>query len=497
MSYGIAPAKHTKVVTYKNGATPDIMREVLDANAEKSVWLQVRQFAKQFSRDYDGLCDLYWWLKNNIRYVEDPTGVQWIREPSRLWEDKQGDCKSFTLFLCAVARNMGIPYTIRFVTYSPASKVVTHVYPIFHLDGRDVIMDAVWTDFDSHKTPFYLKKDYTFMEISRLGSIGSGIGAAERTLKAMQNASDYMAKVAKGLPQINDGVDITKLSEAEAIAYLTGGQVSGIGSSLPAFVLPTLTMGDGVNGIGANIFQKAGAAIKKAATQVITKIKDTISSVINFVFKTALKTAGPFFLFAFIGKKISARIDAKRVKQQKIISFISKLTGTSEAVTMASIADGIKKATGKTPQEALNAVAAGQKVAGLAGTEGVGIVITASMVTAVVAIVQKLITFFKKKNSDAPEVSAEAGSDTSMLAMDAAQKLVANESTGIIPSNVPRMADKLPNAEEARDTNPTVENGGALVKKTATTEGDKKDNSMLMWGGAALVGLYLMSQSKN
>ena len=200
MANGIAPAKHQKVVTYKDGRTPDIIREVLDAVSEKAVLLQVKGFAKQFSRDYDGLHDLFWWVKNNIRYVEDPTGVQWIREPSRLWADRQGDCKSFTLFMCAVAHNMGIPYTIRFVTYSPASKVVTHVYPIFHLDGRAVIMDAVWTDFDSHKTPFYLKKDYNYMEISRLSGHLDGIGAAERTLKTMQAASAHMSKVVQGLP---------------------------------------------------------------------------------------------------------------------------------------------------------------------------------------------------------------------------------------------------------------------------------------------------------
>lgn len=357
-------------------------------------------------------------------------------------------------------------------------------------------MDAVWDKFDSHKTPFYLKKDYSFMEVSTL----SGIGAtAENMAQTMSAVAKHMTAHAATMPHLNDGVDITTLTESEAIAYLTGGSVSGIGSNIAAFTLPQIIMDGGIDGIGANIFQKAGAAVKKVVTQAADAIKAALQKMLNWVFKEGLKKAGPFFLFSFIQRAVSQRVDAKRVKQQKIISWVSKVTGTSEAVVMASIADGIKTATGKTPQEALNAAANGEKVAGIGEVGSVIVVVTLAL-----EVIQKLIAFFKKNKAEAPSVDASGASDVNELTEDARAQPVANENAGIIPANVPRMADKIQDSKN-RDIDPNVENGGALVTKAdvtaaAATGGGAtapaKDNSMLMWGGAALVGLYLLSQNK-
>jgi hypothetical protein len=234
--------------------------------------------------------------------------------------------------------------------------------------------------------------------------------------------------------------------------------------------------GDSINGVGSWLSQ-AGDWIKKQATSVVNTVKQSLASVINWVFKVALKKAGPFFLFAFITRKISPRVDEKVAAQQRIVTFIANTTGTSESVVMASIADGIQTETGKTPQEALNDAAKGEKVSGIG--------VAPAVIAAIINIIDTIIKFFNKPKDSAPPV-AEAAADPAMLAEDAPSKVVANPNTGIVPPNVPRQADKLPS--------PANPNGQRDNKAVAPDPA--KDNSMLMWGGAALVGLYLMNQNK-
>jgi len=145
----IAKATGQNKLLTKDGDTVDIIKAILETNA-LPIERQTVKLSQKVPQSYEGLRQLWYFVKGNIQYMEDPLGVQWVKEPARLWRDNEGDCKSFTLLMCSVFKNWGVPYTIRFVAFSAKSDF-THVYPIVYLDGKAVIMDAVWRGFDREK----------------------------------------------------------------------------------------------------------------------------------------------------------------------------------------------------------------------------------------------------------------------------------------------------------------------------------------------------------
>lgn len=133
--------------------TQDIIDTVLygDSRAGKETKLLAKQFSK---RD---LSKLWLFVKENIRYKEDGKN-QFVQHPATLWKSKKGDCKSFSLFIGSVLKNMGIPYKYRFVSYKKGD--VTHVYVVAMLQGQEIILDAVHHTYNE-EVPYYHAMDYT------------------------------------------------------------------------------------------------------------------------------------------------------------------------------------------------------------------------------------------------------------------------------------------------------------------------------------------------
>lgn len=153
----IKPYNDSIKLIHRNGDTDDIIEVVLKTLTENRS--DVKALAKTFSKDYEGLREVFNLVKNNIQYQEDPDGGQWVQTPSYLWHKSQvGDCKSFTVFIASILHYMGISYIIRFVSFDK-SKTPSHVYPIAVLNGKKVIMDAVYTWFDAEK-PYTYHQDF-------------------------------------------------------------------------------------------------------------------------------------------------------------------------------------------------------------------------------------------------------------------------------------------------------------------------------------------------
>jgi hypothetical protein len=145
----IVPHTQRKKMLYRKGDTDDIITVVLKVLEENRQ--DTGDFAREFTPDFSGMEELWHFVKENIRYREDPDGVQWIQTPAYLWHHtRRGDCKSFTVFIASVLHHLGIPYLIRFVSYD-RSKVPSHVYPIAFIQNSPVIMDAVYIDFNLEK----------------------------------------------------------------------------------------------------------------------------------------------------------------------------------------------------------------------------------------------------------------------------------------------------------------------------------------------------------
>lgn len=428
---GIARAKGAKVLVSSSGNTDDIIEAILDAVGE--VRGQTREFSRQFSPDRTGMRELWNWVKENIRYKEDPFGVQWIKEPARLWHDRVGDCKSYTLFIVSVLENLGLGYYIKFVnTERRGSKIVNHVYPVAIMrDGEEVVMDAVHTRFDDEH-PFYFSKIYDMADIYRLSGIGNPSAAAE--IAAYKSAIDEINAIITDDHLLND---LTKLSsgdfarwqqaqlfdaQAESAAdektrlrFLAAadavrtGNVSGIGAfsnkdakkiadfiatsatqTQAAFPMPVLELPN-VSGVGS---------LKDIVGDIVDNIKEAWRKVVNWLFKTAMPGAAPFFLYNFLKKTPGGKTAKRQAKQGALLTWVQKAGKfDSEQAVLNAARAGIVKQYGKQPEAVLNAAAGGQ-------IAGVGVIVAAIIkaVMVVVEIVNNIAKLFKKKG---PDVNAQ------------------------------------------------------------------------------------------
>lgn len=157
MSNGIARlGKEKAIVHYKDGSTSDIIRVVMRVVNKSELAKQVAEFSEGFGSDdareqYALLKELWRFVRYKITYKRDPEGIQDIQHPARLWARGYGDCKSKTVFIYFVLKNLGIPVKIRFASYT-ADLNITHVYPIAILNGKEVVMDSTIDRFDYEAT---------------------------------------------------------------------------------------------------------------------------------------------------------------------------------------------------------------------------------------------------------------------------------------------------------------------------------------------------------
>lgn len=450
---GVASARNTQVLLKKDGTTADIITAVLDTVGE--VKSQTKGFSENFVPTRAGLQRLWSWVKNNIHYNEDPLGVQWIREPARLYQDREGDCKSFTVFIVSVLENIGVPYFIRFSnTEQAGKKIVNHVYPVAILNGQEVIMDAVYTAFD-REANYYYAKDYSMSEIYRLAGIGatSADSLDQYTLQLQQLTESIPADVL-----VNDITEMTagefsrfmSANNYEALSMgasdagtaarysaaamaIRSGSIAGIGNlggdapkiqkfleetrndTAKAFRAPMVNLPSNMSGVGS---------IRSKVKNVLDTIKEAWKKLINWVFKMALPLAAPFFLYAFIKKSIGKKTDAKKQKALKLIDWVQK-TGNFETgdAVMSAIKVGISKKFGKPVETVLNEMAKGKSIAGTG--EGVGVVTAvltaiATIIPIVKELIEKIASLFKKNKNETPEVSTDDAPNEAELSAELA-----------------------------------------------------------------------------
>lgn len=195
----IAQAEHKDTIINRQGKTKDIMQAVVDCY--NSDYAQVQELADNLpGNDTLSSCRaVFDFVDKNIKYQIDPLQKQWIRTPARLWSDGEGDCKSFSIFICSCLRCMGIPHLFRFAAYEGNSDP-THVYAVaIDEGGKEIIVDPVYRD-ETGKAVFNKECPYTkkidmkgTTEISRLS--GPGIGYFTETEMIEIEGKEYLPRV--------------------------------------------------------------------------------------------------------------------------------------------------------------------------------------------------------------------------------------------------------------------------------------------------------------
>lgn len=101
----------------------------------------------------DKCAAIFGYMVSNTYYRLDDDGVQKIKSPARLLDDKCGDCKSYTMFLASCLHCLGIPHIVRFVNFDGGNQY-THVYCVaLDENNKEIIMDACELAEDG--TPYF------------------------------------------------------------------------------------------------------------------------------------------------------------------------------------------------------------------------------------------------------------------------------------------------------------------------------------------------------
>jgi len=152
------------------GNTPDIIREVQGTYADSRA--QVLPFAPALKgRAVKDTCRNVWALvRANVAYHEDPPGVQQPKTPARMWADKAGDCKSYSIMIGSLLWALGIRHAFRYVAYGPGRNY-SHVYVVAWCPcGKTYALDAC-LEAPFRETTYYKKKD-VMTDIYRLSGLG-------------------------------------------------------------------------------------------------------------------------------------------------------------------------------------------------------------------------------------------------------------------------------------------------------------------------------------
>lgn len=184
-THTIAQPKNKREIKYPDGNTTDIIKTILWADAQPEHRNDLKDFAGQFrERDIEKtLYNVWKWVRQNVKYVLDPLGEQNIKSPSAAYKFT-GDCKSRSLFITSVLKNLGIPYAYRFASYTGAYPY-THVYVIAKpRNGHSYIMDPDMVHFNIQKPTRYFI-DYNMTQISYVS------GANPRLKKFLSKYRNY------------------------------------------------------------------------------------------------------------------------------------------------------------------------------------------------------------------------------------------------------------------------------------------------------------------
>lgn len=202
------PPIHEDRVWKQEGNTGDIVEAILSAeqwNQDQTAALA--QHLKGGS-PRETLRNVWFFVRNYIKYRKDLPGYERVKLPSKTWADREGDCKSMSVFIAGLLKNLDIPAKYRFVSYRKGEPV-SHVYVVAMPKGeRQVIMDAVHSKFDN-EVPYKSKKEYPVMtKIAVVHGLPKG-----------QNGSKSVA-IPKG-----QFVPFSQLSEGEARMMLMDRQL--------------------------------------------------------------------------------------------------------------------------------------------------------------------------------------------------------------------------------------------------------------------------------
>jgi hypothetical protein len=471
------------VKTYSNGITGDIVT-TLNSCFRQSV-KDTKKFSQNFITGdiYESANKLWNFVKKNIKYLKDPDGKQIIQLPGALLHRRKtgGDCKSMSLFISSILYNLGAENVrLRYVSYNN-NPTPTHVYTVFDYNGRTVAVDSVIDKFD-HEKNYTFKTNYK-MDVFTLSGVGSAENANKLKKVLMRVKPDSLcAGLIKKQIARENGVTLPQTNVNPVLSENYGKRLknhlnwhiknnkTGICFQLIQQEYNDLLNNNirgGIAGIGrrkkrggkGNIFQRAARGAKTVA---LAPVRNAFLGVVELN------------LFGY-----ASRI--KKANQSKMQKFWEGFGGDFSKLT-ASVNRGSKK----------KAILSKRGINGLDDNIEIGAAPSAAAILAAAAPILAAISKILGREP-APKFDAEGN------------ELPGTENPD--PSLFDKIVDAVPTAAEGlkraaevisvdADGNTTRKPGVEVSDTQKSTSNFAINPKILIFGGAALVGAFLLTRKK-
>lgn len=359
-------------------ATQGIIEVVLYADPKSGEY--TRQFAKTLSAAslIDTCKNIWEFLKIKIPYLIDKPGYQWIKSPGRLWFEKSGDCKSYSVFAASCLTNLNIPYGYRFTSYDSNDPTPTHVYVYVPLkNGKEIIIDAVWSGPFNTEKKFAHKTDYAMAKTYYLGQTGRHIPGELRITTPIDQLTDgeldlLLMKQQLEIKRMNAGIGgvgnyneviatldhcirnvgnpdvICAIGEALEEGYSFREAIQGIGASAKKQARKEKRAQKkketGKTAAG-RLLQKVGKGLKASGKAVVKVVTAPMRLIAKGAMEIYLPKAAPFFLYLFASAPdtLPDMMKRKRLKAEKFKNFVVKGLGMKEPHFLKIISNALEK----------------------------------------------------------------------------------------------------------------------------------------------------------
>lgn len=156
----IAPSPNRSTVLYSDAEVKDIITAILRADKMSA------EFTTRFapflrgSSDMQTMRNIWAFVRKYVRYQKDKAGHEVVKSPGKTWQDRYADCKSMSVMIGSLLKNLGYPYYYKVVFYDKRNPEQGHIYPVAILgNGREVVVDAVHHTFDE-ELPYWKAYKY-------------------------------------------------------------------------------------------------------------------------------------------------------------------------------------------------------------------------------------------------------------------------------------------------------------------------------------------------
>lgn len=235
---------------------------------------------------------LYYYVRDNIAYVQDPIGVETVQSPENTVKLRAGDCDDHSALIAALSMAIGIP--ARFRVIGVHNDRFAHIFPELNLSGRWIPCDTTIRKYFGYRAPIMpAEKIYNFegdeiMNVSQYmatspitKSVAEKVtyNSVIRTLKSNWNSGKINLDDVQGYLRVIDegnsparGTMFEPIMRKAIVDFITQVKRYGLVSAKPIGAMNGL---EGLDGFLSSIW----SGVKKAVGGVVSVVKGAVKVV--------------------------------------------------------------------------------------------------------------------------------------------------------------------------------------------------------------------------